>query len=89
MEFETILTILAGAIAGVLRSIIGYIESGEPFNMKLFLYTLLRTSILGASIGYGLNQEFINVFFQVYFADTLILNKGLNKIKEKVVVGKT
>jgi hypothetical protein len=80
---------LSGLMAGIVRSIMGWQESGESFNAKLFLYTMLRTAILGASIGYGLGQEPIAIFFQVYFADSLILNKGLNKAKEKATGGAT
>jgi hypothetical protein len=79
-----ILGLLSGLLAGAVRGIMGWQESDEAFNAKLFLYTLLRTALLGASIGYGLGQEPISVFFQVYFADSLVLNKALNKVKEKV-----
>ena len=84
--FDTkMFSLVAGLFAGIVRSVMGWQESGEKFDAKLFLYTMLRTALLGASIGYGLGQEPFAVFFQVYFADTLILNRGLNKAKEKVV----
>jgi hypothetical protein len=76
------LAIISGAVAGIVRSMMGWYDSEEKFNPKLFLYTVVRTAIQGAAFGVGLNQEPISVFFQVYFADSLIVNRGLNKIKD-------
>lgn len=73
--------LIAGALAGALRSVMGWLGSDEKFNPRLFIYTLIKTLIIGASIGYMSQQTPIMAFFQVYTCDTL-LSKGI-KIKEK------
>lgn len=79
-----ILCLVAGFAAGLVRSLKGYFESDEPFSKKLFYYTLLRTGMQGAFMGYGLNQEPFQAFFLVYFSDSLIVNKTLDKIGDKI-----
>jgi len=83
-----IFCLISGATAGVVRSIQGWLESTDPFNAKLFLYSLVRTTIQGAAAGFALSQEPIAVFFEVYFTDSLIVNRSINKVKEKIE-GKT
>ena len=88
MLTQQIFSLASGAIAGVVRSLMGWYDSDEKFNAKLFLYTVTRTALQGAAFGIGLNQEPISVFFQVYFADSLIVNKAVNKVNEKINGGK-
>ena len=78
-----ILCLIAGILAGILRSVMGYLESTEPFNFKLFSITLVRTVILAALMGYGLNQEPVMAFFTVFFADSLV-HKGYKITKNHV-----
>ncbi len=70
----------------MLRSFKGWLESGEKFDARLFCYTLMRTAVQGAAMGYGLNQDPFITFFQVYLIDDIAVNKGLNKIGEKAGV---
>jgi hypothetical protein len=84
-----LLCLVSGLAAGLVRSLKGYFESSEPFSKKLFYYTLLRTAMQGAFVGYGLNQEPISAFFLVYFSDSLVVNKTLDKIGEKIEGEKT
>jgi hypothetical protein len=79
-----LLCLVSGMIAGLVRSFKGYLESKQPFDMRLFCYTLMRTAIQGAAFGYGLNQDPFITFFQVYLADDLVTNKALDKVGEKV-----
>lgn len=63
----------------------GWLKNNAPFNGKLFFYTLVRTSIIGAMIGYGTNQDPILVFFEVYFADTIVnpvIDKSYKTVKK-------
>jgi hypothetical protein len=78
------LCLVSGLAAGAVRTLKGWLESKDPFNPRLFCYTLLRTTMQGAAVGYGLNQEPVSAFFQVFFADTLFTNKAMDKIGEKV-----
>jgi hypothetical protein len=79
-----ILCLVSGFAAGLVRSLKGYFESDELFSKKLFYYTLLRTGVQGAFVGYGLNQEPISAFFEVLAVDWLVVNKAFDKAGEKI-----
>jgi len=67
--------LIAGALAGALRSFLGYLDSDGPFNLKLFMATTIRTVMIGATIGFGSSLDPVSTFFFVYASDT-IMNKG-------------
>ena len=66
------LCLIAGVGAGVLRSVMGWLESGEPFNKRLMFMAIIRTALLGGMFGFGSDQHPIAVFFEVYFTDTIM-----------------
>jgi len=80
------LCLVSGLAAGAVRTLKGWLESGDKFDARLFCYTLMRTTIQGAAVGYGLNQDPFLAFFEVYLADDLITNRAFNKIGEKTGV---
>ena len=75
-----LINLVVGILAGALRSVIGWLESGEVFESRKFLLTLIRTSMLGAIIGYSSTGTPVNLFFEVFVADFTVL--GLKKIEE-------
>jgi hypothetical protein len=66
------INVLIGLFAGMLRSVIGWLESGKDFDLKLLGLTLVRTGILGVTLALASTQDPINTFLTVYFADSLI-----------------
>ena len=83
-----IINVVVGIVAGVLRSIIGYLESGEEFDYRKFGITLIRTSVIGALIAYSsIGFDPINLFFKIFFADFAIT--GLKKIEKVRLTKKT
>ena len=76
-----ILSLIAGMLAGTLRSFMGWLENTGPFNKRMFATTFLRSLILGAFTGYGLQQDPVLTFFAVYTGDT-ILNKSYKIVKK-------
>ena len=74
--------LLVGVAAGAIRSVMGWLDSGKPFNAKLFVSTLVKTSLIGAAMAFAMPQAPISIFFQVYFADSLI-NKSYKIVRKK------
>ena len=76
-----LVNVIVGLVAGALRSLIGWLESGEDFDARKFSITLIRTSIVGALIAYStVGFDPINLFFKIFFADFAIT--GLKKIEQ-------
>ena len=75
--------LLAGILAGALRSIMGWLESEEKFDPKKFVTTLIRTCVIGASLGFASAESPVTVFFITYTSDTLI-KQSYNVAKSKV-----
>lgn len=71
-------------VAGLFRTAKGWLGSGDKFDARLFCWTLMRTAVQGAAMGYGLNQDPFITFFQVYLIDDTAANKALDKIGEKI-----
>lgn len=70
-------SLLAGAFAGILRSFLGYLDSDQPFNWKMFTATAIRTTIIGAMYGFNANLDPVSAFFYVFATDKL-LSTGFN-----------
>jgi len=79
----SIINMISGMCAGALRSIMGWTESGESFNSKLMVITVVKTAIIGASMGYVLQHHPIATFFEVYFTDS-ITNKSYKIVRKKL-----
>ena len=75
--------LIAGIVAGTIRSIYGWLGSDELFNAKKFTFTLIRTVLIGATLGFSMNGDPFNIFFQVFFSDT-ILKESYEIGKERV-----
>ena len=71
-QVNSILSLVIGAFAGSLRSVMGWLQSGEPFKIRAFAETVLRTSLIGAAIGYTFSPDLAMTFFQVYFSDAIL-----------------
>lgn len=82
-----LLCLISGTAAGVVRTLKGWLDSKDPFDARLFCYTLLRTMIQGAAAGYWLNQDPILAFFEVLSVDWLIINRAMDKIGNKIAGG--
>jgi len=78
------LCLVSGLAAGAVRTLKGWLESKDPFDARLFCYTLLRTTVQGAAWGYGLNQDPVSVFFEVLSVDWLVVNRAFDKAGEKI-----
>jgi len=78
-EMQT-LALIAGIVAGVLRSVMGWMESKKPFNPQLLVNTVFRAAICGALMAYTLNLDPMMTFFTVYMEDSL-LNKSYKIVK--------
>jgi len=69
--------ILAGALGGLVRCILGFLgerEPGEPFSFKKFAKTLARAVIGGAILAYWLEIDFKGAFFAAFRADVATKN---------------
>jgi len=67
-----ILLILAGALGGLCRSILGWLgerEPDEPFSVKKCIKSILRATIGGAILGYWLGLDPKGTFFAAFAAD--------------------
>lgn len=74
--------VLAGFVAGVVRSVMGWLESEDKFDPRRFVMTLIRAGIIGASLGFASTESPVTVFFMTYFSDSVI--KGsYNVVKAK------
>ena len=67
-----VILIGAGALGGVVRTVLGYLsekEDGEGFSVKKLTKSLLRSVIGGAVLGYWLQLDVKGVFFAAFSAD--------------------
>lgn len=65
-------SLVAGAFAGALRSFLGWLDSGDDFDWRLFTATSIRTVILGAMYGFNANLDPVSTFFYVFATDKLL-----------------
>jgi len=72
-----VMAILAGALGGLFRSILGFLGEREPeesFDLKKCVKSILRAVIGGAILGYWLQLDFKSVFFASFMADVATKN---------------
>lgn len=67
MQFEGAITFAAvGALGGVARSILGWANSKEKFEIKKFVKSLIRSCIGGMLVafffGFGMKETFLSAF---------------------------
>lgn len=71
------ISIIIGAAAGAIRSAVGWLESGDTFNPRLFILSLIRASIIGVTLAMAIPFENpVTLFMSVYFADTIVGKAG-------------
>jgi len=79
--------ILAGALGGLFRSILGFLgerEPEEPFDPKKCVKSILRATIGGAILGYSLELDPKSVFFVSFTVDVASKNVwDLIKLKKE------
>ena len=74
--------ILAGICAGVVRSILGWAKSNEPFDPNKMLKSILRAAIGGAIVSYSLGIiDPVAAFFATLSTDVLA-HDGFAAIKK-------
>lgn len=67
--------VIVGAIAGVIRAILGWHRSKEKFELYKFLRTLSISSIIGAIIGWFFPIQDPRVIFAVVFTGTVSIEE--------------
>lgn len=65
-------SLIAGAIAGIIRSLLGWLESDTDFNWRMFTSTIVRTTILGSMWGFSSNLDPVSSFFYVFASDKML-----------------
>ena len=76
--------ILAGILAGIVRSIFGWAKSDEPFDASKMLKSILRAAIGGAIVSYGLGIiDPVAAFFATLSTDVLA-HDGYAAIKKAI-----
>ena len=64
--------ILAGIVAGIVRSIFGWAKSNEPFDGGKMLKSILRAAVGGAIVSYSLGiMDPVAAFFATLSTDVL------------------
>jgi len=78
-----LINLIVGIVAGAIRSVVGWLQSGEDFEIRQFFLTLIRTSILGAMLSYNSPNAPIPLFFEIFFADYAITSvEKIRKVKK-------
>jgi len=65
-------SLVAGAVAGIIRSFLGYLDSDEEFDWKKFAATVIRMTVLGAMYGFNASLDPVSTFFYVFASDKLL-----------------
>ena len=78
--------ILAGLFAGVLRSVIGKLETGTEFDYSLLLASLIRNGVLGAIYAYNSSLDPVEAFIFIFTSDKIL--NSVNKYNSRVLENK-
>jgi len=66
-----LLAIFAGLLGGIVRSVLGWAKTEEPFDPLKFIKSLIRAAIGGAVFGFGIGLDPISTFFAAITTDVL------------------
>ena len=64
-----VVSLIVGIFAGCLRTILGWLESKEPFDSRLFLLGLMKSSLIGGALAYASTKDPIPLFFEILAVD--------------------
>lgn len=67
------INVLVGITAGLLRGVLGFLKSKEPFNLFKFLRTILISSISGGIVGLYIQDPLF--VFSYAFTQTVVVEE--------------
>ncbi len=82
-DIELLLLLIATIFGAVLSAVLGWTESGNAFDAKKFLPSIIRASIAAAVVSVGINYADIPITLMIYigaFLTGLGIDAGGNRL---------